>query len=76
MLFFLHLVLPLDVLLASSDSRFINEFSEFVGVGCFCNMRSPAEKLADCRKAGLNIRPSGAVCDKGGGGGRRIEAET
>ena len=41
----------------------------------FSLILSPAEKLADCRNVGLNMRGSGLVlaCARGGGGGRRNE---
>ena len=60
---------PLD----SSEYLFddtLNPLSERDGVSS--RVRSPAEKLADCR-SGVSIRGSGEVCESGGGGGRRRE---
>ena len=68
------LITPGLASLASSDNRFgdINWFSLTRG-GCFSDILSPAEKLADGLKGGLINRGSGEVCDNGGGGGRRKE---
>ena len=56
--------------LASSEYRFeLDPESERVGV--MSESRSPTEKLADCLSAGAVIRDPGAVCESGGGAGRR-----
>ena len=71
-LFFFHsaeLLPPLD----SSEYLFgvISPVSERGGV--ISVNPSPIVKLADCLKEGDSIRGSGAVCDSGGGPGRRRE---
>ena len=70
-LFFLKTV-PLFGPLASSEYLFglVVPFSDRGGV---TSIRSPAEKLEDCRKEGLITRVSGLVWESGGGGGRRRE---
>lgn len=55
-LFFLHRVLP-ELAPDSPESRLDGVYppSELVGVSC-SRWPSPAEKLADCRNDGVNIR--------------------
>jgi hypothetical protein len=43
------------------------------GGGALSLVRSPIEKLADCRKDGFIVRMFGVVCESGGGPGRRKE---
>ena len=63
---------PFDSLLSSENRFGLAKECSVLGIVGFPN-RSPAEKLADCRRVGLNILGSGLVCESGGGAGRRNE---
>lgn len=62
-LFFLHLALPVLIDDPDSSESLLNgvePLSELVGVNVSRDL-SPAEKLADCLRDGVNIRASGEV---------------
>ena len=76
LLFFLNRVLPVLAVPFESSEYLLGDpklVSDLVGVMA-SGGRSPAEKLAECLRDGVNIRGSGEVCDRGGGTGRRREA--